>query len=502
MVLAGQCGIGALVDSAINQMVDRGHPAFRTNLGEVTTPRNLAASAASSPANTTSPAHTTSPASPADPGLSTVLRNLRVGLHAMFCALLILGAVRVWLADDAAHAQLPVILLVAAALGLVYASGIVVEYRVRRGAGGVSSPTVNQQHSARWWWAAVVVLWLSALVLANDFLWVLFPLVFVTLALLPRPANLLATAVLWAAGVVVVAWLHPQHWHIAVAIGPGIGTVFAVAIYVSYRALHREALTQRRIAEQLAATQQELAATEHQAGRLEERERLARDIHDTLAQGLSSIVLLARAGRASASTGDAESAEPHNESHNESNNESNSAATDVFSTIEDTARDNLAEARRFVRDLTAPSAQSDLPDAINDILQRMRRRGSGLGEATEFRANFSGDTHRRLPESVVTAVVRCVQEALNNVAKHAHADHAVVSVAVLGDELTVDIFDDGRGFDPAQAPQQESSHGYGLGGIQQRIAALSGTVNIESTPDEGTVVAARIPLTSQHTPAS
>lgn len=424
------------------------------------------------------------------PGLASVLRNLRVGLHAMFCALLILGAVRVWLADDAAHAGLPVVLLAAAALGLVYAGGIVVEYRAQRGVGSFSSPTVNQQRSARWWWAVVVVLWLSALVLANDFLWVLFPLVFVTLAVLPRPANLPAAAVLWAAGVVVVAWLHPQHWHIAVAIGPGIGTVFAVAIYVSYRALHREALTQRRIAEELAATQQELAATEHQAGRLEERERLARDIHDTLAQGLSSIVLLARAGRASAST--AEAASP----------ESKNAATDVFSTIEDTARDNLAEARRFVRDLTAPSAQADLPDAINDILQRMRRRGSGLGEATEFRANFSGDTHRRLPESVVTAVVRCVQEALNNVAKHAHADHAVVSVAVLGDELTVDIFDDGRGFDPAQAPQQESSHGYGLGGIQQRIAALSGTVNIESAPGEGTVVAARIPLTSQHTPAS
>ena len=423
------------------------------------------------------------------PGLATVLRNLRVGLHAMFCALLVLGAVRVWLADDAAHAGLPVVLLVAATLGLVYAGGIVVEYRARRGVGSFSSPTVNQQRSARWWWAAVVVLWLSALVLANDFLWVLFPLVFVTLAVLPRPANLLAAAVLWAAGVVVVAWLHPQHWHIAVAIGPGIGTIFAVAIYVSYRALHREALTQRRIAEELAATQQELAATEHQAGRLEERERLARDIHDTLAQGLSSIVLLARAGRASASTGEAASPESKN------------AAPDVFSTIEDTARDNLAEARRFVRDLTAPSAQVDLPDAITEILQRMRRRGSGLGESTEFRANFSGDTHRRLPESVVTAVVRCVQEALNNVAKHAHADHAVVSVAVLGDELTVDIFDDGRGFDPAQAPQQESSHGYGLGGIQQRIAALSGTVNIESTPGEGTVVAARIPLTSQHTPA-
>ncbi|WKS33499.1 sensor histidine kinase [Corynebacterium propinquum] len=446
------------------------------------TPKHAAAPA--------TPAPPAGPAGTASPGLSTVLRNLRVGLHMMFCALLILGAVRVWLADDAAHAQLPVVLLVAAALGLVYAGGIVVEYRARRGVGSFSSPTVNQQRSARWWWAAVVVLWLSALVLANDFLWVLFPLVFVTLAVLPRSANLLAAAVLWAAGVVVVAWLHPQHWHIAVAIGPGIGTVFAVAIYVSYRALHREALTQRRIAEELAATQQELAATEHQAGRLEERERLARDIHDTLAQGLSSIVLLARAGRASASTGKAASPESKN------------AATDVFSTIEDTARDNLAEARRFVRDLTAPSAQADLPDAITEILQRMRRRGSGLGESTEFQANFSGDTHRRLPESVVTAVVRCVQEALNNVAKHAHAAHAVVSVAVLGDELTVDIFDDGRGFDPTQAPQQESSHGYGLGGIQQRIAALSGTVNIESTPGEGTVVAARIPLTSQHTPAS
>ena len=78
----------------------------------------------------------------------------------------------------------------------------------------------------------------------------------------------------------------------------------------------------------------------------------------------------------------------------------------------------------------------------------------------------------------------------------------MVSVAVLGDELTVDIFDDGRGFDPARAPQRTSGRGYGLGGIQQRIAALSGTVNIESSPGEGTVVAARIPLTSQNSPAS
>src|SRR5699024_65859 len=109
--------------------------------------------------------------------------------------------------------------------------------------------------------------------------------------------------------------------------------------------------------------------------------------------------------------------------------------------------------------------------------------------------------------SMRSAVLRIVQVALGNVAAHAQATQAVITVGIWQEELTVDIFDDGVGFTVPETFQpgfSATDHtndgdrhtGYGLYGLQQRLNALKGTLTVESAPGEGTVLAARIPLTS------
>src|SRR5699024_1805114 len=117
---------------------------------------------------------------------------------------------------------------------------------------------------------------------------------------------------------------------IATILGPGIGAVLAVLVSAAYWHLLGQAAHHQRVAAALRAAQTDLAITEHRAGQLEERERLAREIHDTLAQGFSSIVLLARA------VGQHELPAPTRR---------------ALETIEETAVANLSEARELVRHL-------------------------------------------------------------------------------------------------------------------------------------------------------
>lgn len=385
----------------------------------------------------------------------SVLSGLRVGLHVMFAFLLGFGVLRAGVDGRLDYRAV----LLAGVLAVVYVAGT---WQEKRG--------VPQRRATRYSWLALVtLLWLGLVVHTPDFLWLEFPLAFLYLHLLPTVPGLVAVAGAWAVAAFVPAWLHPADWTVAAAIGPAIGTLFAVAIYYSYRALAREADHHRKVAEQLRATHEELAAAEHQAGRLEERERLSREIHDTVAQGLNSIVLLARATRAQAPD----------------------STQEALSTIESVARENLAEARRFVRDLTAADSARPLPEAAAEVLARMRRRGKALGEPTAFELHTHGQA-AALPEPVYSAALRCVQEGLNNVVKHAHASRAVVTLGLFKDAVTVDVVDDGDGAD--------GHFGYGLRGLARRVEDLGGSLSLESTGAAGTALAVSIPLTSQHAP--
>lgn len=389
----------------------------------------------------------------------TLLRSLRVGLHVLFAFLLALG-VGLFLWEDPARATTTPALPLTVALALVYVVGTVWEH-------SVSTPP----RAVVWWWLAVVtLLWYALVAVSITFVWLLFPLVLLFLHLLPRTVGVVAAAVLWGIAAFVPAKLHPGEWTAGSAVGPLIGTVLAVAIYWTYTALHREAAHHRAVADDLRATQEELAASEHQAGRLEERERLSREIHDTVAQGLSSIVLVSRAVRGSLERGDME------------------AALRQVRTIEDQASDSLGEARRFVRDLAAPG--EPVPVSVRHLIQRTLARQEALGEPLSIELQLSGDTDRELPEPVARAVTRAAGELLANVVKHAGATRAVVTYAVWDTEVTLDVIDDGCGF--------TGGHGYGLRGLESRVAAVGGELLIESDgPGEGTAATVHIPLTSE-----
>jgi signal transduction histidine kinase len=267
------------------------------------------------------------------PAPTPTTRALAWCLHLLIVGLLTLAAGRA-VADDLPHTGW----IVAAAMtcALVYAAGPVLP-RVRR-----------SQRAAALWLAAVGTVWLVLLALTADAVWVAFPLYFLQLHLLPRRAGPVAVAATAAAAVLGFA-AHRGSFGAAMALGPALGAAVAVAVVWGYQALYRESEHRRRLIEELTVTRADLAAAQHTAGVLAERERLAREIHDTLAQGLSSIQLLLRA---------AERSLP--------------AAPDKAARFVDQARqaavDNLAEARRFVAALAPPALEGT---TLADALERL-----------------------------------------------------------------------------------------------------------------------------------
>jgi signal transduction histidine kinase len=212
-----------------------------------------------------------------------------------------------------------------------------------------------------------------------------------------------------------------------------------------------------------AALHEQLLAKAREAGVLDERQRMAREIHDTLAQGLTGIITQLQA------------AEQADDRHRHID-----AAIRL-------ARESLVEARRSVHALRPePLATARLGDAVADVAARW----SALHRIA-VRVTTTG-TARPLPADAEAALLRAAQEALANVAKHAHANRVGVTLSYLEDEVALDVRDDGTGFDLATGTPSDTG-GYGLIGMRQRIEGLSGTLQIESEPGIGTAVSARVP---------
>ena len=214
------------------------------------------------------------------------------------------------------------------------------------------------------------------------------------------------------------------------------------------------------IIDQLAATRAELAAAQHEAGRTAERQRLAADIHDTLAQGFTSILMLIQAAQA-----DLGGSHPRAAGH--------------LDLAARTARENLAEARVLVADLTPGHLEgSTLAAAL-----------SRLSEAPGIDATFDlSGTPRTLPMATEVVLLRVCQEALANVRKHARARSAAVRLGYCPDTVSLEISDDGAGFDPAR-----TGGGFGLSGMRTRVTEAGGTLTVSSSPGSGTSVRATVP---------
>ena len=343
-------------------------------------------------------------------------------------------------------------------------------------------PASTRSRYSAWWLAAVCLLWLLLIWSSADFVWLAFPLFFLQLHVLPRrlalPAIALSTVL-----VIVALWFHNRGaadaaLQLPMVLGPAFGAAFAVVTGLAYRALYREAENQRRAAEELRRTRAELARSQHDAGTLAERARLAREIHDTLAQGLSSIVLMGRSAEKALDDGDTVT------------------ARDRLRTVQETASANLAEARNFVRGLQSPALEeSSLVNSLRRLCEKTETEAAAHGTGLRCRFDLEG-TPLELPNPYRTTLLRAAQASLANVWVHAKASTAVVTLSFLGSEVAMDIYDDGAGFDPAGCgrPRRPDGSGYGLKSLRERVAALAGSMDIESAPGEGTVVAIRLPL--------
>jgi len=379
-------------------------------------------------------------------------------LHLLIACLLALTAGRA-VVDGAPDAAAVVAL--AAALGVVYAVGpLVPKVRTSRRAAAV-------------WSAAVGGVWVTLLALSADAVWIAFPLYFLQLHLLSRRAGL-AAVVMTATAAITGFAAHTGAFTPATAIGPALGAAVAVAVVWGYRALYQESERRRVLIGELTAARADLAEAQHTAGVLAERERLAREIHDTLAQGLSSIQLLLRA---------AERALP---------DEPDKAAGHVQQARQ-AAVDNLDEARRFVVALAPPALDAA---TLADALQRLCATTAARHRLTA-RFRLTGDP-APLPTAHEVALLRVAQSALANTVHHARARTADVTLSYHDGHVAVGVVDDGTGFHPGDLA--DTSAGFGLAAMRARAHDLGGTLTIDSSPGHGTALTVSLPVMSPGTP--
>lgn len=270
------------------------------------------------------------------------------------------------------------------------------------------------------------------------------------------------------AGIVSAMWLLTSLG------GPGWTVVIPVFVFVGSStiayAIHRiGGLTARQaeLIRQLESAQEDLARSERSRGVLEERTRMAGEIHDTLAQGFTSIVLLARVGRRSTiDTGE------------------------VLGSIESTAQENLDTARRLVES-SRPGELDEvsLPDALR------RHLDVSLPEDVSGELVVVG-TPLSLPGSVETVLLRAAQEGIRNACTHAEPTRVDVTLSYLDDVVTLDVHDDGIGLEEGEVHDRGSlTGGQGLATLTRRVESLSGHVKIGPGDARGSVLTVQLPMT-------
>ncbi|MFD1940305.1 MULTISPECIES: sensor histidine kinase [Nonomuraea] len=393
----------------------------------------------------------------ADYPFPPALRLLRWTVHGTFAILLVIA-----LAGVIRQGQ-PLLVLGGTLLGVLYAAGLLIEGRLPHFGGA------THLRLGRVWLVMITVGWAWLALAAHQFVWLAFPLFFAYLHLLPLAVALPGVAVLTVAAVLAAAW-HEGRLTAAQVIGPTIGAAVATLMAMVYKALYAESEERRLLIDDLVRTRGKLIEAESDAVRLAERERLAREIHDTLAQGMSSIILLLRAARRDLA-------------------QDPSAAERRITEAEDAAKENLEEARNFVRALAPPALQH------SSLVAALRRISDSAVAGTPIQARFEvSGAPVLLPADYDATLLRIAQGALGNISRHSGAGHAGVTLTYLDDAVMLDVYDDGRGFDPA------STAGFGLRAMRERVGALGGSIAVESAPGEGTAVVATLPLPPQEAP--
>lgn len=410
-----------------------------------------------------------------DPRYAADTRLLGVVMHVAFF-LLLGGALARFLLRHPGETRTPWIIALSVVLAVLYAVPSAGAVRGHTGRSG-REPARGRPRDrlpavpGLGWLAAVVAVWMVLVLLAPSFAWCAVPLFYTGLRMLPTRAALVLVVVLTvfvvAAQLRLAGGFDPN-----LLLAPPAVAAIATAVFLQ---MERQTARQRALIDDLIRTRRELAAAERRAGTLAERQRLSMEIHDTLAQGLSSQQMLLQAadrvwesdpGKARAHVRTAEAVTEH----------------------------NLDEARRFVHDL----GPADLArgTALDQALRALARRESGERLTVRVHVDDAGRVPH-VPERVRSALLRIAQGALANVREHSGARTATLTLTLLDDQVVLDVADDGRGFTPGEPPAASPGvRGHGMPAMRARASQLGGTLTIESAPAEGTVLSAAIPLES------
>jgi len=253
---------------------------------------------------------------------------------------------------------------------------------------------------------------------------------------------------------------------LAVAI-EGLSFVFAIAMGVWISRIADLGNERKRLLDELTAAQSQLEVLHRDAGATDERERLARELHDTIAQTLTGQVLLTQRARRELAAG--------------------SLTDGTLELIESTARAALTETRSLV----AASARVDLPGG--GLLSALEHLAARFQRESGITVTVSGAVGEALDRDAEVVLLRCAQEGLANVRKHAGARAARVTVSATENVASLTVLDDGHGFDPGRA-----APGFGLSGLRDRLGLVGGSLAIDGTPG-ATTLTARVPV---HTEAA
>ena len=240
---------------------------------------------------------------------------------------------------------------------------------------------------------------------------------------------------------------------------------FALFLNLWIESIINQSEERQRLIDELESTRKNLAAAEREAGVLQERTRLAQEIHDTLAQGFVSIVTQLEAADKRLTPDEA-------------------SVRDQLDRARATARGGLSESRRLVRALRPELLEgASLPEAL-------QRLAASWSDSSDTPANLSvTGTPRPLPLPVEVTLLRAAQESLQNVQKHAGAKSVELTLSCMEDLVVLDVHDDGVGFG-----QDGGQNGFGLRSMRERVEHLGGKLLIESFEGEGTTVVVEMPV--------
>ncbi|WP_051425844.1 sensor histidine kinase [Jiangella gansuensis] len=400
---------------------------------------------------------TAAPSSLAD--LDSFWQRTTVGFHTVYLGLLGLLVVMIGSSDNLSSRERLVGLLVVAAMAVVY---LLFGRRLLETEQRDWRTPIQLGVS----WAGLYVLISAEIFEAYFLLFGLIPHIWIFLSTrMAVAATFVSMAGLALVEVAQDGWTLSAARDVAPQIGMHIGLSLLMGLFITNVFIQAE----RRAAliDELERTRSELAQLEHSRGVLAERERLSHEIHDTLAQGFTSILTLAQAVEVTLDRDPA-------------------AARERLALLERTARDNLAEARALVSSLAPVGLQdATLAEAVERVATRFADE-TGLDVTVEI----DGEV-RTLEPNVEVVLLRATQEALTNIRKHAGARRVTVALRFQPGprgSATIAVVDDGRGFEPVHA----AADGYGLRGMRARVEQVGGRLEVISAPGAGSTVRATV----------